>query len=224
MQRFRTLWETRDDAGHRHTDAAWMQFYGAELLLFAPPDARRVVEVGCGRGDLYPAVARVFPSYVGFDFSPAMISAFHRDHPDAAVACADATALPVPDATADFVFSNQVAQYLDADALRVALGEAWRILRAGGTCLVGNIPDAHLRWAYWCGALRSEHRPSLGRFVRAAMSVGMLRRGDAIGLWHRRHTVASIASAIGFDVRTYSSPAYEYRFHAVLTKSRAKSP
>jgi len=201
-----------------------MQFYGAELLLFAPPNATHVVEIGCGRGDLYPAIAQVFPSYVGFDFSPAMISAFHRDYPDAAVACADAIALPVADGTTDFVFSNQVAQYLDADALGVALGEAWRVLRPGGTCLVGNVPDAHLRWAYWCGALRAEQRPSLGRLIRAGMSVGILRRNDAIGLWHRRNTVASIASMIGFDVRTYSSPAYEYRFHAVLTKSGVKSP
>src|SRR6185437_9714080 len=184
-----------------------MQFYGAELLLFAPAAARLVVEIGCGRGDLYRAVANVFPSYIGFDFSPAMISAFHRDHPGADVVCADAVALPVADATADFVFSNQVAQYLDSDALRASFGEAWRILRPGGTCLVGNVPDAHLRWAYCCGALRAEQRPSLRQLIRAAVSIGILRRSDAIGLWHRRDTVASIASALGFDVRTYSSPA-----------------
>ena len=213
-RRWAKLWRDRDDAGHRHQDAEWLRFYAAELLLYAPTPAGCAIELGCGRGDLYPFLHDAFATYVGLDFSAAMTSAFHRIAPAALVARADATNLPIRTNVADFVFCNQLVQYLDHAALTVNLREVWRVLHDGGRYLMANIPDSDLRWAYLGGGLRADRRFSASRFLKAVVSSGVLGSDDGIGLWHARYTIAALGREAGFRVDTFSSPSYEYRFHA----------
>jgi SAM-dependent methyltransferase len=215
------MWQARADAGHRHTDAEWLRFYAAELLLYAPKVVARAVELGCGRGDLFKFMGHAFESYVGVDFSEAMTGAFRAGSPRTMVVRADATHVPLVGGMADFVFCNQLAQYLSLNDLQANVTEAWRILRPGGAYLIANIPDAGLRWAYRSGALRSSCKWSLARAVASVISTELLRHDDGIGLWYHRSGVARLAASVGFAVETFSSSSYEYRFHAVLTKPSA---
>ena len=60
----------------------------AELYIFLIPPGMRVLEIGCGQGDL---VAAVRPSYgVGIDLSPLMIERAQRRHPEVRFLQADA--------------------------------------------------------------------------------------------------------------------------------------
>lgn len=219
--RWSTMWRDRSDAGHRHGEAEWMRFYAAELLLYSPAAVACAVELGCGRGDLYRFMAKNFGSYVGLDFSEAMTTAFQRESPCALIARADATRIPLSSGIADFVFCNQLAQYLSERDLGANIAEAWRILTPGGTYLIANIPDAGLRWAYRGNALRSDAKFSVSRAAVSFALTELLRRDDGIGLWYRRSRVAAIARRAGFAVQTHSSSSYEYRFHAVLRKPAA---
>src|SRR5487761_681996 len=52
----------------------------AELYRFLIPPGMRVLELGCGQGDL---LASLHPSYgVGIDFSPVMVEAARSRHPE----------------------------------------------------------------------------------------------------------------------------------------------
>ncbi|HEY9076365.1 MAG TPA: glycosyltransferase [Anaerolineaceae bacterium] len=70
---------------------SWGAYYHrrlAEIYRFQVPPGQRVLEVGCGRGDLLAALE---PAYgVGVDFSPEMISRARRKHPNLHFIRADA--------------------------------------------------------------------------------------------------------------------------------------
>src|SRR5437016_14613033 len=64
----------------------WREFNAAyhaddrKFMQFLIPPGKRVLELGCGRGDLLAALK---PSYgVGIDFSPGMIAQARQAHPD----------------------------------------------------------------------------------------------------------------------------------------------
>ena len=66
-----------------------------EIYTFLIPPGMRVLEVGCGRGDMLAALK---PSYgVGIDFCPEMIEAARESHPDLNFVQADAHGFDIHD-------------------------------------------------------------------------------------------------------------------------------
>jgi SAM-dependent methyltransferase len=108
----------------------------------------RIVDVGCGPG-FYCAelLDEVGPSgaVVGLDGSEAMLALAARrcaGHDNVELRTADATDLPVDDATFDGAISVQVQEYVgDVDA---GIGELHRALRPGGRLVVFDIDWATL--------------------------------------------------------------------------------
>jgi SAM-dependent methyltransferase len=92
-----------------------------------------VLDVGCGEGEL----ARYLPAdaWVGLDSSPRLLAAA----PAGAVE-GDATALPFADGTLGSVALLYVLYHVDDP--RLALAEAWRVLRPGGLVAVAA-PSRH---------------------------------------------------------------------------------
>ncbi|MEI8305729.1 MAG: class I SAM-dependent methyltransferase [Chloroflexales bacterium] len=218
---WRTHWNNLHDAGHRHNERSWVEFYAHELMLYFPLHKTRVIDLGCGTGTLYAAMSDHFASYVGIDFSPSMLREFSLAWPQVRLICGDIADLPIrTDAGQyDFCFSNQVCQYLSEDALSEHMSQVYHLLEGGGTYLIGNIPDRHLRLFHYAGLLRPDIRMSWLSFARRISEVFLLKRDDGIGYWHTRRTVHDIALRNGFSCRTFSSASYEYRFHALLQKN-----
>jgi demethylmenaquinone methyltransferase/2-methoxy-6-polyprenyl-1,4-benzoquinol methylase len=124
--------------GGRHH--AWRRLTAHALVR--PGD--RVLDVGCGTGDLAFACLRAGASSVlGVDFARPMLTQARRKARAAglgpvAFAAADATRLPVADASVDVWCSGFVVRNIpDLDA---ALAEAWRVLRPGGRLGILEIP------------------------------------------------------------------------------------
>ena len=106
----------------------------------------RVLDVGCGPGDLLRAMARRHPGWgalVGFDLSPGMArraAEQARDLPPGPsdqdlvhFFTGDAQALPFPDASFDVVMARHMLYHVpDIDR---AVAEAARVLRPGGALL-----------------------------------------------------------------------------------------
>lgn len=118
--------------GGRHH--AWRRL-AAEALV-APGD--RIVDVGCGTGDLSFACVNAGASEViGLDVAVPMLPIARRkalDRPEAArttgFGAGDATRLPLPDESVDGWCSAFVVRNIpDLDA---AIAEAWRVLKPGG--------------------------------------------------------------------------------------------
>ncbi len=121
-------------------DRAWRRIAAGALVR--PGD--RVIDAGCGTGDLAFACADAGAGPVlGVDFAAPMLAharrkARNRDVDHISFALADATRLPLPDGSADVWCSAFVVRNIPD--LDVALGEAFRVLRPGGRLGVIEIP------------------------------------------------------------------------------------
>lgn len=132
------LMNTLMTVGRHH---AWRAITARELVH---PGAR-VVDVGCGTGDLTFACAQAGAAQViGVDFAEPMLRHARTKAANrglgtiASFALGDATALPLPDASVDAWCSAFVVRNIPR--LDDALAEARRVLRPGGRLAVLEIP------------------------------------------------------------------------------------
>jgi ubiquinone/menaquinone biosynthesis C-methylase UbiE len=89
--------------------AGWGGYYHrrlADVYRFLVPSGQRVLEIGCGRGDL---LASVNPSYgVGIDFSSEMIKRARQRHPELCFIEADAHDLSFLTEKFDFIILSDL--------------------------------------------------------------------------------------------------------------------
>ncbi len=113
----------------------------------APGPVRRVLDLGCGTGELTRLTAHRFPSaqVVGVDFTAAMLAVAQRRTGTTGTAGkisygrATAMRLPFPDGTFDLATNAFLARnLLDLEA---ALTEMRRVLRPGGVLLILEITE-----------------------------------------------------------------------------------
>lgn len=108
-----------------------------ERLLHATGGARDILEVGCGSGNYYEAIATMTNArVVGIDPSSAMIGQLLERLPAAETNVASGEVIPYPDSSFDMVFSIDVIHHLDdRDAY---FAEAMRVLRHRGLMITAT--------------------------------------------------------------------------------------
>jgi len=109
-------------------------------------DDARVLEVGCGVGELWRENAERIPAgwHVTLtDRSPGMVEAARAAAPKAQAQVADVHELPFEDASFDVAIANHVLYHV-ADRPR-ALAELARVLRPGGRLYAATVGRGHLR-------------------------------------------------------------------------------
>ncbi len=130
-------------------DRLWRRACVREVAKRVPATRPRILDIGCGTGDLSLACSRLGP-VVGCDFSHPMlrlgtakVAAAHSIH-TVCLLEGDALALPFPDACFDAVVSAFVLRNL-AD-MRKGLAEMRRVLRHEGVLAILDfgLPDAPL--------------------------------------------------------------------------------
>jgi len=94
----------------------------------------RVLDVGCGTGDVLDGLPRDLIQVVGMDFVRDMVVVARQTHPGDRFLNADATALPFEDACADVVTSLGVIEYIPSP--EAAIASIARVLRPGGTVIL----------------------------------------------------------------------------------------
>jgi len=145
----RTAW----NAIARQSPRSWGGYYRrrlAQVYGLLIPEGARVLEIGCGRGDL---LASLKPGYgLGVDFSPDMIEIARFRHPDLNFQIIDVHDLDLKGAAFDFiVLSDVVNDFWDVHA-------ALEKIRSGcvpGTRIIFNffshLWERPLAWAQWLG-------------------------------------------------------------------------
>lgn len=109
-------------------DFVWK--YGADLIsLLAPKPDERILDLGCGTGQLTAQIAESGARVLGVDQSREMIEAARKAHPDLQFEIADARKLRFREEF-DAVFSNAVLHWVQEPEL--ALQSIWRALRPNG--------------------------------------------------------------------------------------------
>lgn len=111
----------------------------------------KVLDVGCGRGDLVFALARFGADVAGLDYSKDALEiarqAIVRLPPE--IQCkidlmnGDAAQLDFPDGTFDYVFMMDIVEHLYPEQLRQCFNECGRVLKNGGSLVVHTSPN---RW------------------------------------------------------------------------------
>jgi SAM-dependent methyltransferase len=98
------------------------------LEWLAPEPGERILDLGCGDGQLTARIAALGAEVIGIDASAEMVAAARARGADAVEG--NAEALPFADCTFEAVFSNAVLHWVrDQDAM---LREVRRVLRPGG--------------------------------------------------------------------------------------------
>jgi ubiquinone/menaquinone biosynthesis C-methylase UbiE len=94
----------------------------------------RVLDVGCGSGDVLDGLDRDGLSVIGVDRVPTMLAQAARTHPADRFIVADATRLPISDSSVDLITCLGVLEYIpDYEA---ALASFFDKLRPGGYLIV----------------------------------------------------------------------------------------
>jgi arsenite methyltransferase len=129
-------------------DAAIDSFCGAArpFELGAVREGETVLDIGCGSGlDLLIAARQAGPAGrgIGVDFCEEMARTAEEAARQSRIVTVeirrgDAMALPVEDESVDVVLANGVVNHLCPDKAAV-LAEAYRVLRAGGRLLLGDM-------------------------------------------------------------------------------------
>ena len=132
----------------------------------------RVLDLGCGRGEIVLHAARRGAEVVGIDYSPDCLRltgrtlevASERDRDRVTLGHADATALPFRDAVFERVLMLDIVEHLHDWQVSRALREAYRVLSPTGYLVLHTLPN---RWALQYGypllRLLSHRLPSTPR-------------------------------------------------------------
>lgn len=104
--------------------------YGEDLIgLLAPAKDEKILDLGCGTGDLTAMIAQSGAHVIGVDSSPEMIDRSKEKHPELDFRLMDALELHF-DTSFDAVFSNAVLHWIKQP--EKALGQIYSVLVPGG--------------------------------------------------------------------------------------------
>jgi len=149
------------------------------------PAPQRIVDVGGGTG----AGKEVIPPgchYVCLDIDPQKIAGFVAKNPGELAIVADATRMPLPDASLDAVIFMFVAHHLTDDLLDDFVREAARVLRPTGSLVFADPLWAPRRWP---GRIlwrydRGSHPRTPDRLREALSKHFDIRHWDRFAVWH----------------------------------------
>ena len=152
----------------------------------APAAGKIVVDVGCswGRWSVAAARAGFFP--VGLDVHIDALAAAQRVSrqlgAETAQVCGDIEALPFRPGSVDVVFSYSVLQHIDRAKVMSFFGEAARVLKPGGLCLV-QLPNTYGLYSIARQARRGFRDAAPGTFeMRYWTRSGIRRAIETAGL------------------------------------------
>ena len=120
-------------------------------LAYAGPLAGlRILDVGCGRGELVRYGAEHGAVVVGLDYAPAALSLARAILPERGghLLSANVQALPLADDTFDLAFAFDLVEHLHPPELGGMLREVRRVLKPGGRILIHTMPNL---WYYRYG-------------------------------------------------------------------------
>ncbi len=151
---FTPLYDTVNAVAMRQ--GRWRPRLAARALDGAAP--RRILDLGCGTGEMALAIARVSPDVklIGVDGDAGVLeraaAKARAEGVELELHEALADRVPLPDATVDCVVSTLMFHHLVPSAKRAALTEARRVLVPGGrllVCDIGRASDPVMRAAFF---------------------------------------------------------------------------
>jgi SAM-dependent methyltransferase len=136
-------------------DFGWYEEIRMDLLRRTIGQTDRLLDVGCGRGEVLLMLSEQIGEGIGIDVADEDLSHAERKRQQRQIGNvsfrhADAKALPFPDAGFDVVLLlGDVLTYVDPGRHGVVVAELWRVLRPGGRAIHESMNwDWAYRWPY----------------------------------------------------------------------------
>jgi SAM-dependent methyltransferase len=137
----------RDELAHKPLDRALLDHLAGEAR------GGRVLEVGCGPGQVAAYLHKRGAQVAGLDSSPAMIGQARREHPGIPFTVGDFFAIPEPDGAFAAVVAFYAIVHTEPDELPRLFREWFRVLAPGGWLLMSfHVGDERLHVDEWEGA------------------------------------------------------------------------
>jgi len=120
------------------------------LEIAAPQPGERLLDLGCGRGELAHHCRKHGASVWGLDFASAALDiAQNFQGQNLAFQQAEAQYLPFEKDSFDTVFMLDIVEHLHHPELQRSLSEVWRVLRPGGKLIIHSMPNLdYYRYGY----------------------------------------------------------------------------
>jgi SAM-dependent methyltransferase len=138
-----------------------------DLAVLRPGE--RLLDIGCGRGELVLEVARRRAHGLGVDYAPvaaklarsSIAGQASRGPGSASVGQMDATNLGLESRSFDAILMLDVVEHLYPAELERAVAEALRVLRPGGRLVIHTSPNRIFERVVWRYYVRNVHRAAL---------------------------------------------------------------
>ena len=203
------------DAARYQDRHSFVWRYGASLLeQLNPQPGERILDVGCGTGQLTAEIARSGAQVVGLDNSAGMLSQARQNYPDLTFVLGDASAFDFPEPF-DAVFSNAALHWVkDADGAASCIARALRrgsrfVAEFGGKGNIASVqaalravlgPSADLQSPWYYPSV-GEYASVLERYgleVRNASLFDSQRHSKATTVWSNGCTCSCKATCASF--------------------------
>lgn len=154
-----------------------------------------LLDLGCGTGELLRLLLQADPGreVCGIDLSEKMLAVARAKLPEEVpLLQADSEAIPFPDGTFDVVCCNDSFHHYPAP--QTVLREVWRVLKPGGTFLLGDC------WQPWPGRvlmnwyMRHSREGDVKIYAKAEMCAMLAQRFRDVS-WQRVGGTACVAAA-----------------------------
>jgi O-antigen/teichoic acid export membrane protein/SAM-dependent methyltransferase len=217
-ERFRRFWADKNTTLNNREGEEFWRAQASELKnLYSAKPPRRVLEIGCGDGSLFPYFGIPPANYKGVDFTPQFIERFRSKEPAVRLECAEGASYFDGGTKYDLILLNGIVQHFDSEMLEQHLQNARAMLQEGGILIWGSIPQRRYRRYYDAGKWSGKGKMSAYRFLRSWG--GRLLGLDAMGYWYEPGEVSALAMKYGLQVQFFPSDLYPYRFHAAIRET-----
>jgi SAM-dependent methyltransferase len=210
---WKKFWEGRSDAAHPEKSQEFYTLHGAELrLLFSGASLERVLEIGCGAGELFGYLGIEPDNYRGVDISRRMLGAFREKHGDLDLVLQNGDVYE-DNGQYSLIFSNQVLQHFTQDMFERHIAASVRMLAPGGRLVCASLPWKALRADY---SLGDTFTGRAGMLKRLAIYLRRCLPDNPMGRWYSWKEVETVAEKNGLTSMFFGSLKMPYRFHGVM--------
>ena len=235
---WRNYWEKTNDVGHAINNDDWHKKYAQEISMFIGENKDLIgVDTGCGSCEVLRYVAPNFKKIIGLDYSKRMIEKsksviFDQKINNVDVYYSDMLDIKkVIHEEVDFIYNNQVAQYLNEKELYNFIQDSLSLLKENGSLFLFNVPNKLNLFYFGIGVYKQIEQFSFSSFLVSILKFkwGIFKEkiknrnyefdGDC-GNWYTPDEIKLIIKDLNVKIEFFS-PIYfhhDYRFHVKISK------
>ncbi len=193
--------------------------------------AKTLLDFGCGAGELLTYYAPEYEQLVGVDFSASMLDEASKRIRErkcgniSLIQADDKTVWDKLESSFDRITAAGVIQYLTLQEIDNFIFNASSYLNKGGKIVLFDILDPRLHSLWKIGLFSQDANllkilRKIGFEFKVILSASLNNRPrDIVGFSHNPDAIRKIADKYGFETTFVQSMYYEYKYHAIISRT-----